>query len=54
MVDFLDAFQVDEDAIVLNHADGDARSVFRVCRVCGCLVMDSMVSVHFVEYHLGK
>lgn len=44
------AFPLDEDDIAVAH-DGTLRSSFRVCRICGSLVLSSMTLTHIFEIH---
>lgn len=51
---YLEAFPVEEDTVVLRHEDSEARSSFRVCRVCGSLVLDSMTPTHARMHASGE
>lgn len=49
----MDAFPPEEPAIPITGLVGEvesetARSVFRVCRLCGALVLDSMTTSHIM------
>lgn len=51
---FMEAFPVDEDAVTFEHAGTTMRSTFRICRLCGGLVLDSMTATHIRTIHTGK
>lgn len=49
----MDAFPSEEPAIPITGLVGEvesdtARSIFRVCRLCGALVLDSMTVTHIM------
>jgi len=48
------AFPYDSDIVVLEHADSTARSSFRVCNLCGALVLDSLHVTHVRNQHPGN
>lgn len=49
---FMRAFPHDEDEFSFEHADSTARSTFRICRLCGALVLASMTPTHSNEIHV--
>lgn len=51
-IDTVDAaFPFEEDDISIEHADSTARSAFRVCRLCGNMVLSSMILTHVRVAH---
>ena len=54
-MDFMDriqtAFPHNEDEVVFEHADSTARSAFKVCRICGALVLANMTLLHLDKVH---
>lgn len=48
----MQAFPVAEDAIQLEHAGTTMISTFKVCRLCGALVLESMSTTHVHEVHI--
>lgn len=45
------AFPLEEDEIIVAHEGTTLRSSFRVCRLCGNLVLASMTPTHIREAH---
>lgn len=48
---YIEAFPASEDEVTVEHAGSTARSTFRVCRICGTLVLSSMAGLHVAEIH---
>lgn len=46
------AFPSEEDIINLKHRGTTMSSAFRVCRICGSLVLESMTTTHVHEIHM--